>query len=121
MSIVQQIVYIFLSICMICTSSFSEIPKQFQVWGKTIGVMSAFPPGWKEVSIEDKGSGLDVTKDDKERGYVIFSRHAQEVVYKYTKPSNFEKTENIKLFTCPGEYEPITFSLYGVKNTNVEF
>ena len=100
--------------------AFSEVPLQFQVWGKLGDDMIGVPPGYTEVTKEDKGSGLDLKDEEKSQGFVVFARHPQELIYVYTKPSTFEKINSIKLFSCPGEYEPITFSLYGLKDANAK-
>lgn len=50
---------------------------------------------------------------DKERGYIIFLRNYLFDVLPFTNPTRKETREKeIKVFTTPDEYEPITFSIY---------
>ncbi|MBI4242964.1 MAG: DUF4091 domain-containing protein [Planctomycetes bacterium] len=54
--------------------------------------------------------GTSVTQEDKERGYIVFSRHYLDFVFWYSLPNN--KVDTLSVFASLGEYEPVSFSLY---------
>ncbi len=76
----------------------------------------SIPSGFKELPYTEKGQAITATAAEKGRGYIIFSRPITAPVYKRTVPQSWERIENIATFATPGEYEPLTFSLYPLRN-----
>ncbi len=46
---------------------------------------------------------------DQKRGFVVYGRHYLECIYPHTKPRAEEFNPTLRLFACPGEYEPANF------------
>ena len=57
-----------------------------------------------------------LAKGDHRRGFVIYSRHYLDCVYPHTKPRAEELNPELKLFACPGEYEPMNFIVLPLKD-----
>ena len=74
------------------------------------------PAAFKELPFIDNNVTLKPTLAEKKRGYILFARPITAPVYKHTKPIAWERIENISSFATPGEYEPLTFSLYPLRN-----
>ncbi len=60
--------------------------------------------------------GTSVTADDEARGYIVFNRNYSVPVYHYSVPNN--KAKSLSIFSSLGEYEPVTFALYPLKDMN---
>jgi len=56
-----------------------------------------------------------LTPEEKQRGYVLFQRPIMEPVYPNTKPLAQERLEQLVAFATPGEFEPLTLSVYPVR------
>lgn len=88
------------------------VPPAFQVSGTKAPkeVPEAIPSQPEELSPD-----IDLSKWQK-LGYVVFSRHYLETVSLKGRPRPGEITSTIRIFACPGEYEPITISLWAIKS-----
>lgn len=55
---------------------------------------------------------------DKEyaRGFILFSRPITRAVYSRSVPEAHERTERLTAFATPGEYEPMPFSVYALRD-----
>jgi hypothetical protein len=53
---------------------------------------------------------------DRERGYVVFARHWMRRVQYTARPQPDEIEPTLRLFATPGEYEPVTFSLWPLRD-----
>ncbi len=51
------------------------------------------------------------TAAESERGFQLFSRSWLETVYLSSPPLPTDEREELRLFACPGEYEPVTVSI----------
>jgi len=52
------------------------------------------------------------TDEDRSRGYVVFRRHWMEAVEHDSRPERGDVTTDLTLQATPGEYEPVTFSIW---------
>jgi hypothetical protein len=53
---------------------------------------------------------------DTKRGFIVFTRPWQEPVYPQTTPRPEDLNPSLKIFATPGEYEPVNFIVYPLKN-----
>lgn len=69
---------------------------------------------WKEVKpvIKEKYTPTQIEKD---RGYVLFSRCWMEDIYPASRPRKEEVNKPLTAFMTPGEFEPMTFTIYALK------
>jgi hypothetical protein len=58
--------------------------------------------------------GTKVGPEDEERGYIVFKRHYMDTIFCYSVPNN--KIDSLSIFTSLGEYEPVSFSIYPLKD-----
>lgn len=70
---------------------------------------------WKEMPFVETNSTPKLTKAEKQRGYIIFYRPITETVYQNTKPQWFERIDYLGGFAAQGEFEPLTFSIYPMR------
>jgi hypothetical protein len=56
-----------------------------------------------------------LTPVEKQRGYLLFQRPITEPVYPNSRPLAHERLEQLAAFATPGEFEPLTFSIYPVR------
>lgn len=61
---------------------------------------------WQREPEPDPGPPLTPTAADRQRGFLIFSRHYLECVYPGSQPRPQELNPVLRLFAAPGEYEP---------------
>ena len=52
------------------------------------------------------------TDEDRRRGYVVFHRHWMEAVEHDSRPQHGDVAADLTLQATPGEYEPVTFSIW---------
>ena len=72
--------------------------------------------GWKEIPFVEKTIEPSLTEMEKERGYILFHRPITEIVYPGTKPKASEKIKSLSSFAAQGEFEPIAFSVYPLRD-----
>ncbi len=85
-------------------------PKSFSVYSKPA------PKGWQEVVIRDKHQQAIADKQEQQQGFIIYQRPATEPVYPQSFPAPEEKIDKLTTFASLGEIEPLTFSIYALKN-----
>jgi hypothetical protein len=73
-------------------------------------------PGWEEVPFIEKNPEPELTAEERERGFLLFTRPITEIVYPNTRPLPEERFECLSAFATPGEFEPVTFALYPIQN-----
>ena len=56
------------------------------------------------------------TEEEKERGFIAFSRSTQRAVFPNAVPLADERIEELSLLACPGEYEPGVLILYALRD-----
>lgn len=57
-----------------------------------------------------------LTADERERGYLLFQRPIMDPVHPNTRPLPHERLQSLTGFATPGEFEPVTFSIYPVRD-----
>ena len=70
------------------------------------------PANHTEVPFVDEAPQLELTRAERKRGYVLFSRPIVDPVYPATRPLAHERLDALVAFACPGEFEPLTFGVY---------
>jgi len=73
------------------------------------------PDNYKEIPFIETAPEPELTAGEKERGYILFHRPITEPVYPNSRPLVHERLESLVAFATPGEFEPITFSIYPVR------
>jgi len=58
----------------------------------------------------------DYTEAEKERGFVIYHRPWMAPIWPNTVPRREEFDPTLKAFACPGEYEPLTFTILPLRD-----
>lgn len=72
------------------------------------------PPDFIEIKHIESRLPPPLTSEDQKRGYIIFIRDDLEGVYPNSIPEKNEIGNTIRTFATPGEYEPVSFSIYGI-------
>ena len=81
------------------------------------------PAEYSEIPFLENAPMPELTAAEKQRGYVLFHRPITEPVYPNTRPLAHERLERLTAFATPGEFEPVTLSIFPVrelKNLRVE-
>ena len=71
---------------------------------------------WKQDPEPVSGQLPSASEVDRNRGFMIYSRHYLECIYLGTKPRAEELNPALRIFATPGEYEPTNLIVYPVKN-----
>jgi len=83
-----------------------EVPKLIEQYKLT-------ETDYPELKAKEK-RGVEITGQEQERGYIVFSRHYLDNVYYFSLPNN--RIDKLSVFASPEEYEPVTFAIYGLKD-----
>ncbi len=78
-------------------------------------VQPTVPPEYREVPYVESAPEPELTDQEQQRGYVLFQRPITQPVYPNTRPLPHERLQQLSAFATPGEYEPVTLSLYPVR------
>ena len=76
----------------------------------------SIPEEFEESPFIDDAPEPNALPDEEQRGYILFNRPITQPVYRSTNPRNWERTTKLSAFATPGEYEPLSFSLYPLRN-----
>ncbi|MFH0963140.1 MAG: glycoside hydrolase domain-containing protein [Planctomycetota bacterium] len=68
----------------------------------------------------EKETLAELTKDERDRGYVVFHRSYASEVYPDSRPTRAEIEAGVKGIATPGEFEPLTFSIHPLTDKKVE-
>ena len=74
------------------------------------------PDGWKELKYVDPAPPPVLSEAERRRGYLVFQRPITEPVFAETHPLPYERVVQLTAFATPGEFEPVTLSLYPVRD-----
>jgi hypothetical protein len=74
------------------------------------------PEGWTETPFQETARQPVLSEREQQRGYLVFHRPITESVYPNTLPLSHERLETLVAFAAPGEFEPVTLSLYPVRD-----
>jgi Glycoside hydrolase 123, N-terminal domain len=70
---------------------------------------------WKNLLFVETNKAPALTKIEKQRGFMLFQRPATAIVYPDSIPKAHERLTDLQGFATPGEFEPLTFSIYPTK------
>ncbi len=73
------------------------------------------PATYKEVPFVETTPAPALTPVEKARGFLLFRRPIMDPVYPNTHPLPSERLQALAAFATPGEFEPLTFSIYPVR------
>jgi len=73
------------------------------------------PSSYKEMPFVETAAEPELAPTEKQRGYLLFYRPTTEPVYPNSRPRAHERLEQLVAFATPGEFEPLTFSIYPVR------
>ena len=73
------------------------------------------PSTYEEMPFVETAAEPALTPAEKQRGYLLFHRPITEPVYPNSNPCAHERLEQLVAFATPGEFEPLTFSIYPVR------
>lgn len=76
---------------------------------------SSDPDGFIATRYVDEGRLPDLSREEQQRGYVLFARHWMDLVFPNSIPARSEVTDHLAAFASPGECEPFTFCVRSVK------
>ena len=74
------------------------------------------PEGFKEIPYSEKHQLPELTAQEQADGFMLFSRPITQPVYKTSIPLASERIDGVSAFATLGEYEPVTFSVYPLRN-----
>ena len=74
------------------------------------------PEGWTETPFVETAARPELSESERQRGYLIFQRPITEPVHPNTHPLPYERLESVVAFATPGEFEPVTLSLYPIRD-----
>jgi len=56
------------------------------------------------------------TAEERTKGYLVFSRHYMDLIFPNSVPHRDEVVTKLSVFASPGEYEPVTFAIYALRD-----
>lgn len=74
------------------------------------------PENYRELPSVGTAPEPVLTTAERQRGYMLFHRPITDPVYPNTRPLAHERIEGLFAFATPGEFEPVTFSLYPARD-----
>ncbi len=74
------------------------------------------PANYRELPFTANAPQPELTAIEKQRGYLLFQRPITEPVHPNTQPLYHERLQYLTAFSAAGEFEPVTFSIYPVRN-----
>ncbi|MDK9705913.1 MAG: DUF6067 family protein [Desulforhopalus sp.] len=93
-----------------------DAPLQFRIWGMQEDQFPPPPIGWRQVPMERAEIEHSLVPRLKDTGYLLYTRPAVTPVYLESVPKEKELITNLNVQATPGEYEPVTFSVYAAKD-----
>jgi hypothetical protein len=70
------------------------------------------PDNYRAMPFQENAPAPVLSLAERRRGYLLFQRPITEPVYPNTHPLAHERVEDLSAFATPGEFEPVTFSVY---------
>ena len=100
--------------CLSLATLSAEPPELFNTWAKTGPEFPAVPEGWQEELPLRVGAALQTSEEERELGFVVFSRDYAAPVGPRYSPTAAERVSEIRAFATQGEYEPLTFGVHAL-------
>ncbi len=76
----------------------------------------AVPDGFRETHFIETAPKPQLEPAEQARGYMLFQRPIMDPVYPNSRPLVEERLKGLVAFATPGEFEPLTFSVYPVRD-----
>lgn len=76
----------------------------------------AVPENYRELPFEVTAAEPELTEIEKRIGYMLFQRPIMEPVYPNTRSLPYERLQSLTAFGAAGEFEPVTLSVYSIRN-----
>lgn len=83
---------------------------------KTVRVQPTVPEGFTQEQFREEHPLPEPTASERARGYMLFSRPITRPIYSTSVPFAHERIEILRAFAARGEYEPVTFALYPLRD-----
>jgi hypothetical protein len=74
------------------------------------------PDNYAELPFSEVAPTPVLTPQEQTRGFLLFQRPITEPVHPNTRPLAHERLRELTAFATPGEFEPLTFSIYPVRD-----
>jgi hypothetical protein len=90
-----------------------EIITPFEEWTYRLK-----PEEWVKWKLDSLPPAIEpqVSESDEKRGFVVYSRPYLECIYPKTTPRTEDLNPLLQIFATPGEFEPVNFIIYPLKN-----
>ena len=115
-----ELIYVVPVLVIICAScAAQEVPPGFRVLGTRVPQEAEallIPDGFTEQLPDVNNVAPAWTKDEMDRGHVIFATHYMDPVYPRSVPLREQITTELKMFCSRGEYEPVTFAIHALRD-----
>lgn len=73
-------------------------------------------PVFEEIPYRRETDVVKISENDKATGYIIFSRFPLDYVFSESRPKESEIIDHVSITVVRNEFEPVTFSLYPLRN-----
>ncbi|MFA7231253.1 MAG: glycoside hydrolase domain-containing protein, partial [Victivallaceae bacterium] len=80
-------------------------------------IRPSVPAGFKEIPYSEKRSLPEFSDAEKSLGLMLFARPITQPVYNVSIPLASERVTEVSAFATQGEYEPVTFSIYPLRDS----
>lgn len=99
----------------------SDIPLGFKVLGTIVPPEydpPTIPGGFIEQDPDTYTGYYRPTAEETARGYLVYVKNYLDYIYPVTTPQHTEITNQLTAFSAPGEYEPVTFTIFSISDLN---
>ncbi|MEI8247065.1 MAG: hypothetical protein WCI51_14630 [Lentisphaerota bacterium] len=79
-------------------------------------IPAAIPEGFKELPYIESSKLPEFLPVENSRGFMFFNRSITQAVYRNSIPLESERISSVAAFATPGEIEPLTFSIYPLRD-----
>ena len=95
----------------------ADVPAGFKVLGTVVPAEYDPPPthGFTESAPQTHTGDYKASAEERAGGYVVYAKSYMDEVYPRTTPQSSEVTAALSAFSTPGEYEPVTFTIYALE------
>jgi hypothetical protein len=96
--------------CWLPLHSLAQEPDRLRAYAQP-----TVPEGWTETPFVETAATPELSESERRRGYLLFHRPITEPVHPNSHPLPYERLESLVAFATPGEFEPVTLSLYPIR------
>jgi len=122
-------IFCLLVLVVLTVSSCASVPNGFAALGSRLpadmGMLGGVPKIIKQYNLTEMQPddwknkekwGITISSEDRQRGYIVFSRHYIDPILAFSLPNN--RINALDTFASPGEYEPLSFAIYPLVNAS---